>query len=298
VLAAARFSPNGNVSIVRTSWLIILGGVLLVGCESLTKRPAGEPSSLPIPKPTLDSVGLEVAFLRLTPDEEKQIAPMWDDIDESHLPTEVRRRLAANGIVCGLIGGQMPAALRELISQSTASSDAKGIQIGSTQLHTCRHLQSRHGQRSELLASEVNPTMTVLTADEGHVSGKTYRDAQCIWAVKTFTQSDGRVRIELVPEVHHGQPQNEWIGQASGVFQQVTARPRHVFEDLRVETDLAAGQTLVLSSAPTGQGLGKHFFTFSTQADTPGRKLLLIRLAGMQQNGLFSPDPLLAPIVQ
>jgi hypothetical protein len=246
-----------------------------------------------------DTVGLEIVFLKLPADAPSEIAPMWDEIDETPLPVDLRRRLAANGVRCGLFGTQMPTPLKQLIDDLTvpAADDLQeGLPVSAGPVQTCRRLQSRTGQRSELLASDVLPEMAVLLARNGQVGGQTYREAQCMWALTTTAQAAGRVRLQLTPEVHYGQPQNQYVGQSSGIFRQITARPRETFDDLRIETLLSPGQTLVLAATDPVRGLGQHFFAYGAGTQAAGQKLLLVRLARTQYDDLFSADPILAPI--
>ena len=79
--------------------------------------------------------------------------------------------------------------------------------------------------------------------------------------MKSFPQPDGRVRLELVPELHHGQPRQRWIGE-QGVLRLDASRPKRTFDDLALSAELAPGAMLVLSSLPNRPGsLGHHFFT-------------------------------------
>jgi hypothetical protein len=245
-------------------------------------------------------VGLEIAFLKLPPVAESQIAVAWEDVDESRLPTELRRRLGANGIRCGCFGTHMPEPLRRLIDQAVetqAGSAAEGVTVGAGPVHTRRQLQSRSAQRNEILASQVLPSVAVLSSADGQVVGHTYHNAQCVWSLTTLPQGDGRVRLQLTPEVHYGQPRNQWIGQNTGIFRQVTARRSQVFDDLRIELDLSPGHTCLLSATHPVKGLGQHFFTYGTGTQTPGPKLLMVRLARTRHDGLFGGEPNLAPIV-
>ena len=85
--------------------------------------------------------------------------------------------------------------------------------------------------------------------------------------------------------------------QCTGIFRQVAARRRKVFDDLRIELDLSPGHTCLLSATDPVKGLGRHFFTYGTEAESPGPKLLLIRLARTQYEDLFGGEQILAPIV-
>ncbi len=300
----ARIELDKDVPNVRIFIPFAGAWLLLAGCTLLQRRDETEPSSLPPIPNVSDAVGLEIAFLNLPANADERLAPMWTEIDETHLPTDVRRRLAANGIRCGLFGSRMPEPLKQLVDELTepaaaaAAAEEPGVRIGARPVHTCRQLQSRTGQRSELLATDVRPQMAVLIRDRDEVVGKTYRDAQGKWALKTFPRGDGRVQVQLTPEVHYGEHHNRWVGQSSGIFRQVAGRQREVFESLRIETLLSPGQTLVLCGTEPRVGLGRHFFTSGDDDDSAGTRLLLIRLASTQYDDLFSAERVVAPTMR
>jgi len=277
--------------IFRTTALSLLILVSGSGC-AVWDEPPGEPSGLPPVRTPRDSVGLEIGFVRVPPVREFATGQMWQEVDETFLGTPLRRRLQANGIRCGLFGSQMPGPLCQTLDQmerKSASADGSGVQIDGEPTLTHRHLQSRAGRRGEIVASKTCPEIAVLACDDGRIHGQTYVDVQCIWALKTYPQGDGRVRLELTPEVHHGQPVNRWVGQSEGVFRQVTRRDREVFEHLRIEATLSPGQTLLLAGTDDVKGLGRHFFTEPAEGDDPGKKLLLIRLERTQYDDRFAP---------
>ncbi len=109
--------------------------------------------------------------------------------------------------------------------------------------------------------------------------------------MKSFPQPDGRVRLELVPELHHDQPRQRWVGN-QGMFHLDASRPKRVFDDMTMSADLAPGAMLVLSSLPNRPGsLGHHFFT--ENGERLEQKLLIVRLSQTQHDGLFNPpEPL------
>jgi hypothetical protein len=154
---------------------------------------------------------------------------------------------------------------------------------------TRRHLQIRAGQRSEIIASGVYDKLPVLVNDRGQLCGQTYNQAQGIFAVKTFPQQDGRVQLELAPELHHDQPRQRWVG-SQGVLRLESGRPKEEFADLAIRAELASGGMLVLSSLPNRTGsMGHHFFTENN--GKLEQKLLIVRLSQTQQDGLFNlPD--------
>jgi hypothetical protein len=264
------------------------------GCAHWTKAPS-EVSSLPGARMSPDSVALEITFVRLPTDATEFDAAFWCEVDEQSLSADLRRRYAANGLRCGLLGSQLPAPLRRLVDAATegntsgetlAPLDESGVQQ--------RTLHSRAGKRGEIVASGTQDKMVLLTQDEGRARGKTYSQAQGMFAVKTFPQGDGRVKIELTPELHYGQARTKYVPGQEGAFQLETSREQEVFERLRLEEMLAPGQTLVLASQGD-IGLGGQFFTEKVSGGVQ-RKLLLVRVAQTQLDDLFAPEQVRKPL--
>ena len=42
---------------------------------------------------------------------------MWREVDEQHLPVELRKRLTAAGLRCGIAGNELPLVLQGLMSE-------------------------------------------------------------------------------------------------------------------------------------------------------------------------------------
>lgn len=244
-----------------------------------------------------DSVVLEMFFIRVPFGHSAVNEKLWAEIDEQSFSPELRQRLAKNGFRVGLVGGQMPVELSKLLDlggKPPPDGELEGAKIESLETEprvVRRHLQLHAGQRSEIIASGVYAQLPVLTCESGELCGQTYSQAQGIFAVKSFPQSDGRVRLELAPELHHDQPRQRWVG-GQGMLRLETSRPKRTFDDLALSADLAPGAMLVLSSLSSRPGsLGHHFFTEDN--GRPEQKLLIIRLSQTQHDGLFNPpEPL------
>ena len=240
-----------------------------------------------------DSVVLEMFFVRFPFGDPAVNEKLWEEIDEQQFSPELRERLARNGFRAGLVSGQIPIELSKLLELSDKPVPTGEMQGGKVENLEAeprvvrRHLQLRAGQRSEIIASGVYAQLPVLMCESGQLCGQTYSQAQGMFAVKSFPQPDGRIRLELVPELHHDQPRQRWVG-SQGVLRLDTSRPKRVFDDLSLSPELAPGAMLVLSSLSNRPGsLGHHFFT-----ENNGRleqKLLVIRLSQTQHDGLFNP---------
>ena len=65
--------------------------------------------------PAADHVALELFFVHLASDKAAVADALWSSVDEQVVELDVRRRLEANGFIVGRVGGQLPAAITDLL---------------------------------------------------------------------------------------------------------------------------------------------------------------------------------------
>ena len=147
------------------------------------------------------------------------------------------------------------------------------------------------------MASKTFPALAVLTRDDELFRGLALTNAQCLFGMRVFTQGDSRARLELTPEIEHGELNHEWVGEEGTLVQQLQ-KDKSTFDNLRMETILAPGETVVVGGTTEIKGLGEHFFSESNGTGKQ-RRYLLIRLAQTQLDDLFDSqldiDPLATP---
>jgi len=281
-------------SFSRRSAFFLVALPFVAGCSEPIL--AGK-SPLTRPHMSSDSVVLEIFFARFPFGDPEANTQLWGEVDEQYLPAGVRRVLTHNGFRTGLVGGQLSVTLARLLdsknrpnSPGHESRSSLWDLKGESRLLP-RRLQIRAGQRGEIVASGVYDRLPVLLCEEGQLFGQTYSKAQGILAVETFPQYDGRVRLELTPELHHGEMRQRWVGSQE-VLRLEANRHRRVFKNLRISATLSPGSLLLVGSLPDRAGsLGHYFFTEGD--DHREQKLLVIRLAQTQHDGLFSPSRVL-----
>jgi len=272
--------------------ILLLAVLVMAGCS--TPLHQGK-SPLAAAQMSPDSVVLEMFFVRYPFGDPNVNEKLWEEIDEQQFKPELRERLARNGFRVGLVSGQMPVELSKLLQLSDKPPPT--TEIGGGQVDDLdkqprvvrRHQQIRAGQRSDIVASGIYAELPVLMCEPGQLCGQTYHEAQGILAVKSYPQPDGRVRLELVPELQYGQPRQRWIPN-QGVIRLETSRPSRPFDDMALSADLAPGAMLIFGSLSNRPGsLGHHFFTDNENEGRLEQKLLIVRLAQTQHDGLFSP---------
>jgi hypothetical protein len=292
--------------------LVVPALVAMVGCTPI--KPQGKPILTPARMPP-HSVGVEIFFVRSPVDDPRLNQQLWSEVDETPFPVESRRLWAQNGFRVGVVAGQIPDVLAELmemkatgpaeepVKEPATPQDKKekeeadqdkrldeAASLGTEPRVRVRQMNLRPGQRSEVVASSVYDEWPVLTCERGDVSGQTYYQAQGIFGMKIANQRDGRVQLELVPELFYGQSRQRWVGE-QGVLRLEAGRPKRAFTNLAIQGTLARGQILAVSCLPNRPGsIGNYFFNDKQQGKIE-QKLLLIRLLKTQHDDILpAPD--------
>ncbi len=276
---------------------VIVSLAFILGCAAW-KQPVEKDLKLKTSRMSPDSIGLDYGFIRVPAGEMSSVEAMWQEIDETRISPERRRLLLKNGIRCGIVGEQLPDTIRQLLDQPRAvdvPSDEILFEIGpdgrkqQATEKSFRRLHSRSGQPSRVVASDVLTLLDVIVYQQGHLIGRTFRDAQCIFLLKSFPREDGRVRLELTPEIHHGTPQRDIVADM-GRWRFDMSKKREIYESLRMVAVLSPGESLLVAPTPIDRGLGKSFLVPHGDVLTWKRKMLIVRVSQTQHDAVFSAE--------
>jgi hypothetical protein len=287
-----------SASASRWRWSVAAVAALSVaGCAEWDRQPE-HANQLPPARMAPDAVVLELAFVRLPVADRASYDAIWSQVDEQHFAPELRMELAANGLRAGVLGQQLPTELRAVLDAAAGQLEerAEDIETNDTQTNLKhRRIQCRTGKRAKIVVSRTRPSMSFLTLDEGRVHGSVLEDAQCLLALKPYAQGDGRVRLDITPEVEHGELRSGYASAGQGSLMMRQGRERVILERLRTVATLSAGQVLVVSNTPDIKGVGEHFFS-ETAGGRAERTLVLLRVAQTQWNDLFVPEQFAPPL--
>ncbi|MBN1590103.1 MAG: hypothetical protein JW888_11355 [Pirellulales bacterium] len=273
-------------------------GLLLFGLTGCTPFQTPDVESLlKQPRMSADGLALDVFFVRFPLGDPALNGSAWEEIDEQRLSANCRRHLLANGFRAGVLAGQMPAELAELLGTAEGQSlpgemcELKAADLVQKPAVVRGHFQLRAGKRREIAVGQQRDELPVLLRDAaGSVSGKSYLQAQPLLAVRAYLLADGRVRLEIVPEISHGKYSQRWAVDTQGAFRLNPGRESRVFEDMKFGAVLSPGHMLVMSTVPSRQGsLGHHFFSEISESSTD-QILLLVRLSQTQHDGEFERE--------
>jgi hypothetical protein len=236
---------------------------------------------------------LDVCFVRLPSGDAQGMADAWEEVDEQSLPAEDRKRLARCGFRVGTFGSRLPSQLATALARATAPSGPGQLPAteGEDQIGATRHqMYLTGGQRGELVASGVLSQFHVLETRNGRPQGQTFEDGQAQFTITSEPLGDGRVRLELTPEIHYG-PFQQRFAPGEGSFRFDNSRKKKVLTDLKLSATLSPGEILMISGRPDQPGsLGDRFFR-ETDGAAPRPRLLLLRLSPPSGDQAFQEPP-------
>ena len=268
----------------RRSWLAsCAAATIALGCQVFDKPPEKALESLLKPVNTSsDSVSLEIFQARIPLDKDATADALWEGIDEQKFDPELRRRLVANGLRVGIVGGSLPKELADLLELDGAASEAGGAQVITDQSAVPRVsrqvIQAKRREQRQIHVSELRDEGQVLLSRDGSLGGKTFRQMEGVYSLQAETIPGQRVKVRLTPELHHGDLKQRYAGSQQGIFMSIPSREREVFDELSMDATLAPGELLVLGCLPAAKtSLGGVFHTASA-AGKDERKLILVRL--------------------
>jgi hypothetical protein len=263
----------------------------LAGCKLVSALPKGRSPLLPVAA-SPDAITLEI-FSAPAPLGDARLAALWAQVDEQPLPADLRRKLAQNGLRAGLVGPGLPDALADLLKvtdERVATEKRDIVPLETEPGVVLRVMQPRIGKRHEQVVSQSYDQMSLLRCVDGQVEGRTYYKAEGRLVLRVFAEADSRVRLELTPELHHGDFKNRFASSEAMLIMK-QERQKQVFEDLKLNATLAPGQMIVITCLPDVPGSIGHFFFTQLDGDKPIQKLYVIRVAQARPDRSFWEGP-------
>jgi hypothetical protein len=115
-----------------------------------------------------------------------------------------------------------------------------------------------------------------------------------LFVVRGYPSGDGTVRVDLVPEIRHGDVKQKWA-PGNGTLLRDAGQEASAFDQLRLTAILSPGQTLLVTGTEEAKGLGGLLFSRGS-GESSERLLLLLRLAQTQYDDLFAPEQTTEPL--
>jgi hypothetical protein len=275
--------------------LLLAVGLSLTGCRFVgSPRPATEPGVEAASagdrdgaaRPTPRTIPLELVFVRCDEHDAALRDELWQFIDEQGFDADLRRRLAANGLRVGIVGGHLPP---HLAARFTATAEAGPETLATDAAVSRRTLRLLPGRRGEVVMASGIRELVLLEHADGGVRGGTYADASPLVSVRAKPAADGRVEIEAVPEIRHGPVEKSWVG-VDGMFRLETGQRRHRLEHLALTALLPREGMLVLAcGGDDTASVGDCLLRDHDRGERTSVRLLVIRPLADTIDPLFTP---------
>jgi hypothetical protein len=283
----ARLASLTLARLVLAGWLVLAAGGGCAKLPSHAKRPIGGA------RPP-GGVALELFFVRYRAGDASVNTPLWSSVDDQQLPVDLRRRLAANGFLAGTLAAQPPPVIERLLNldEHAAVSDTPPVidpSRPSKVKHRLLEIYRREASSQIVLKGDKEPLpeLTVLYSDEQAVRGRTFENAKGVFVTKVEPQPDGRVTLQLTPEIEYGEARQKMSPRDGGYTMSFVA-PHKTFDDLRLSVTLSPGEMLVVGCRDDRlASLGYQLFT-QRDDESLDQVLLLVRLAHAGSSELFA----------
>jgi len=255
--------------------------VVTAGCSVLSTTVVGRGPAADVPvtdavaaKPPPRTISLEVTFVRCDADDLELREEIWRHVDEQVLDDTRRRTLNANGLRAGVVTGHLPA---EFATRLAASSEEPADVAGVDPARARRLLNLLPGRGGDLVTAHRLPSLVIFEQRDGEVRGATFHDATPQFTLDARPAADGRIRLELVPEVKHGPVEKSWAGE-DGVFRLETGQRRHRMDHLGIDVTVPAGGLLIVGCAgEAAASVGDGLLRDQDDGDRGGVRLIAIR---------------------
>ena len=235
------------------------------------------------------TIPLELSFVRSSPQDEMLREELWQFVDEQVLPADVRGRLAANGLRVGIVTGHLPSHLQARFTAAAAEAPDTGP-LPTDAAVSRRLMRLLPGRRGEIVTAARVAELVLLEQTGGQVRGGTYRDASPLFAVQVRPAADGRVHVEVTPEIRHGPLEKSWVGE-DGMFRLESGQRRHRLEDLRFALELPREGMLIVGCGGDGTATaGDCLLRDHDRGGEAAVRLLAIRPLSQTVDPLFAPE--------
>lgn len=287
-----RWPRTARLASLTLARLALAGGLVLAAGVGCAKLPSHAKRALSGARPP-GGVALELFFVRYRAGDASVNTPLWSSVDDQQLPVDLRRRLSANGFLAGTLPAQPPPVIERLLNldEHAAVSDTPPV-IDPSRPSKVKHrlLEIYRQEASSQIVlkgdKEPLPELTVLYSDEQAVRGRTFENAKGVFVTKVEPQPDGRVTVQLTPEIEYGEARQKMSPRDGGYTMSFVA-PHKTFDDLRLSITLSPGEMLVVGCRDDRlASLGYQLFT-QRDDESLDQVVLLVRLAHAGSSELF-----------
>ncbi len=245
---------------------------------------------------------IEVVYVERPVGDRQLGKELWRHVDQvGAVDGEVRSLLRRNGLRVGVVGANPPLALQRMLGlQSDWVSPQPGAEEAKQLVGRRFYLIS--GAETDIQVSQVYPECAFNVASEGPAEPRRFENATCKFRVRAVRIQDGWARLEVEPQMHHGDDHlRPAVGEEGWRFK--NGQQTEPFYLQRFDVKLGTGDMAIVTAEDDAPGtMGQVFFrgpaalkmprspnldasgtaqSAPPDNDYPIQRLLIIRLAAM-----------------
>jgi len=255
-------------------WLIFC----ISGCQFFPQSgevPKGLQSrrtTLPPLRGDQEAIQLDVLMIDRRADDPLIGLRLWQEIDQvGAVPAEARSILNKNGLLVGHAASSPPPTLQKLMNANSRTSESRIVG---------RTYSIRSGTELDVLASELWPECNVSVYDADQARNMQFEQVHGVFHVKPLRLQDGWVRVEFIPEIHHGEMRLRHVATESGFANKASQDIEKCYAQ-RFGVNLNVGEMAVITADTDSDGtIGDRFFRRDQDGELLQR-LLIVRLVDM-----------------
>lgn len=268
---------------------------LLVGCGSWSAwsgrgadRSDTRAATLPLRKITR-SIELETRFVQIEfdPADPDQLQSIWQWVDETVIPANIRTVLVHNGLRVGkaIQADRLESKLDSLHAAGSADvvdEFLSSASVSSHQSEGSKIYPMRLGKRYELpVRDPFAGYQVVMVHDTPQPHGRTLLDPQLLFAITPQRGgSSTEIRLRMRPEVQHGEMQQDWV-RSDAAIRIDNRRDSWSLETMEFELTGGEGDLFVISETSPRKGIGNEMFKGKNVDQKEQQTVLLIRIANV-----------------
>lgn len=216
------------------------------------------------------AVAVQLAVVQLDSDQREMFEQYWTQLDQMKLPLPIRKKADENGLRYAVMSPQVPIVLPELLKRReldvSGLDDLKrqmaeaGLLKSPSRMVSHQRIENDTGEEYEIATSDVYPQKrwSIIDGDGVPLSGFGQL-VKGVYRFSSFPQTDGSVRLVMLPEIHHGLPKNRFdVSQRTFLLNESQIKTK--VTPLEFAVDLKLGESLIIAPTGSSEGIGDLLF--------------------------------------
>lgn len=261
------------VRLLLIAFSVALGVLVSGGCAPLKDQStAAGNSGFSITRSSMNpgAVAVQLAVVQLDSDQREMFEQYWGHLDQMKLPLPIRKMADENGLRYAVMSPQIPSMLPELLESReldvSGLDDLKrqmaeaGLLKSPSRMVSHQRIENDTGEEYEITTSDVYPQKrwSIIGGDEVSLKGFGQL-VKGVYRFSSFPQTDGSVRLVMLPEIHHGVPKNRFdVSQRTFLLNESQIETK--VTPLEFTVDLKPGESLIIAPNGTSGGIGDLLF--------------------------------------